>query len=122
MTTTPRDARDASEPHPLRSTHHVTDIDCPRAKTWMTPCIARDGSSALADDDVCVGCGIHPLSAIDDLRSRPGYVMSRSIQIVNMDDAANALRDLVSDYVNSPASPVAQPTTPREAPCHETSE
>jgi hypothetical protein len=32
-------------------------IGCPRAKTDMTPCVARDGHLAEADDRHCVGCG-----------------------------------------------------------------
>jgi hypothetical protein len=39
----------------------MSEVDCPRAKTWMTPCIARDGHLALSDDDwVCVGCSAKP--------------------------------------------------------------
>ena len=35
------------------------ELQCPREKTEMTPCIARDGSLAVASGslgDVCVGC------------------------------------------------------------------
>lgn len=32
-------------------------IECPRQRSSMTPCIARDGALAVADDRVCVGCG-----------------------------------------------------------------
>ena len=35
-------------------------VGCPRARTDMTPCVARDGRSACANDGVCVGCGEHP--------------------------------------------------------------
>jgi hypothetical protein len=39
-------------------------VGCPRAKSDMTPCIARDGKLALAgvpaDGLVCVGCGHDP--------------------------------------------------------------
>lgn len=45
-------------------------IDCPRAKTWMTPCVARDGQLATADDGVCVGCGEHPADLLRDLVRR----------------------------------------------------
>lgn len=31
-------------------------IGCPRAKTDMTPCIARDGDLAEDDLGMCVGC------------------------------------------------------------------
>jgi hypothetical protein len=45
-------------------------IDCPRAKSWMTPCVARDGQFAAADDGVCVGCGEHPADLLRDLVRR----------------------------------------------------
>jgi hypothetical protein len=35
------------------------DLQCPREKSAMTPCIARDGHLAVAEalgGDVCVGC------------------------------------------------------------------
>jgi hypothetical protein len=34
-------------------------VGCPRARTDMTPCIARDGGLAAdsSDPPVCVGCG-----------------------------------------------------------------
>lgn len=35
-------------------------VGCPRARTDMTPCVARDGKYAQADDGVCVGCGSEP--------------------------------------------------------------
>ena len=34
-------------------------VGCPRARTDMTPCIARDGHTAL-DGSECVGCGRQP--------------------------------------------------------------
>lgn len=34
------------------------DLDCPRAKSEMTPCIAKDGESACTKDGICVGCGM----------------------------------------------------------------
>lgn len=42
-------------------------VGCPRAKTDMTPCIARDGRTALADDGTCVGCSQEPLSLLVEL-------------------------------------------------------
>jgi hypothetical protein len=42
-------------------------IGCPRANSDMTPCVARDGRSACADDGVCVGCGEHPAYLLRDL-------------------------------------------------------
>jgi hypothetical protein len=43
------------------------DVVCPREKTSMTPCIARDGHLALADDRRCVGCGADPYALLEDL-------------------------------------------------------
>ena len=34
-------------------------IECPWAKSDMTPCILKDGELARADDGVCVGCACH---------------------------------------------------------------
>jgi hypothetical protein len=45
----------------------VTFIDCPRAQSEWTPCAARDGSCACADDGACVGCGAHPADLLRDL-------------------------------------------------------
>lgn len=42
-------------------------VGCPRAKSDMTPCIARDGALALADDGVCVGCGGEPRPLLIEL-------------------------------------------------------
>lgn len=39
-------------------------VGCPRAATDMTPCVARDGSTAVADDETCVGCGAHPAALL----------------------------------------------------------
>lgn len=44
-------------------------VGCPRAKSDMTPCIARDGSTALADDQKCVGCNAHPTALLSELRN-----------------------------------------------------
>lgn len=45
-------------------------IGCPRAKSDMTPCIARDGSPALADDLRCVGCDMDPMLLLVELRNK----------------------------------------------------
>jgi hypothetical protein len=62
-------------------------VGCPRAKTDMTPCIARDGHLALASDGKCVGCGSRPDLLIaeiggEDLSGAP-------------EDQADRLTDLV---------------------------
>lgn len=76
----------------------MTDIDCPRAKTWMTPCIGRDKNTALADDGVCVGCGVDPLSLIRDLAERyPPAV--EALSITDPDEAAKRFTALVAAYV-----------------------
>ena len=36
------------------------EVECPRERSYMTPCVARDGELAVADDQTCVGCGIKP--------------------------------------------------------------
>jgi len=33
------------------------EVECSRAKSLMTPCICRDGASAMAQDNKCIGCG-----------------------------------------------------------------
>ena len=35
----------------------IHGIQCPRAKSNMTPCVVTDGMCAFADDGACVGCG-----------------------------------------------------------------
>lgn len=42
-------------------------VGCPRANSDMTPCVARDGATACADDGVCVGCGEHPAALLVEL-------------------------------------------------------
>lgn len=42
-------------------------IGCPRAKSDMTPCVARDGISATDVDGECVGCSAHPASLLEAL-------------------------------------------------------
>lgn len=42
-------------------------VGCPRAKSDMTPCVARDGKLACADDGVCVACGAHPADLLKEL-------------------------------------------------------
>ena len=46
-------------------------VGCPRARSDMTPCVARDGHLALADEPnaVCVGCGADPVVLLSELRT-----------------------------------------------------
>ena len=41
-------------------------VGCPRAKSDMTPCVARDGQHAVADDGKCVGCGFFPADLLKE--------------------------------------------------------
>lgn len=33
------------------------ELVCPREKSDMTPCVARDGDCAMTEDGKCAGCG-----------------------------------------------------------------
>lgn len=35
------------------------ELVCPREQSEMTPCVARDGNLAAADDGHCIGCGVY---------------------------------------------------------------
>jgi hypothetical protein len=75
-----------------------SQIDCPRAKSWMTPCIARDGNLALADDKTCVGCWGKPFALLRDLADRYPPA-GEHLQIRSPGAAADRLRDCVAAYV-----------------------
>lgn len=47
-----------------------SELVCPREKSFMTPCIARDGRLALADDGDCVFCRAVPSQLLAAERSR----------------------------------------------------
>lgn len=40
-----------------RYTDDLKHVGCPRAKSDMTPCVARDGSLGETHEGLCVGCG-----------------------------------------------------------------
>jgi hypothetical protein len=42
-------------------------VGCPRARTDMTPCVARDGDVATEDRGECVGCGKRAADLLRDL-------------------------------------------------------
>ena len=42
------------------------EIKCPREKTFMTPCVVRDGDLAMTDQKECVGCGSNVLDLISN--------------------------------------------------------
>lgn len=87
-------------------------IACPRAKSWMTPCIARDGSTALDDGDVCVGCGAPPRTLLVDLakRFRSGR---RYVQTKDPRSCADRFASEFAAYVEArePDQPPSKPST-----------
>jgi hypothetical protein len=42
------------------------EVVCPRERSSMTPCVARDGHTAKSDDYRCVGCGLPLDDMLDD--------------------------------------------------------
>jgi len=63
-------------------------LGCPRAKSDMTPCVARDGGLAAdsGDPPVCVGCGRSPYellveaaAALADLPAEPEAPLSGGV-------------------------------------------
>lgn len=71
-------------------------VGCPRAKTDMTPCIARDGSVCLASDpEVCVGCGASPGRLLRELAEV--YPPAREGQPADPAAAADVLQQLVRE-------------------------
>lgn len=99
-------------------------IDCPRAKTWMTPCVARDGANAVADDGVCVGCGAKPDDLLADLAERhePArrYLESRHQshgpgQGKTQHRVADRLASMVAAYVDEKGPTPLAYQTPAEA-------
>lgn len=71
-------------------------IGCPRAKSDMTPCIARDGASALADNQNCVGCN-EPPQGIDGLLQELRHALTGKspAPVTNPRHAADKLREEV---------------------------
>lgn len=88
-------------------------IGCPRAKTSETPCIARDGHLALADDRKCVGCNKRPNGLLKELR------LIGALQYPDPTDPkeqADKLREIVHE-ITEPTGP--PPTTAPESPTQE---
>lgn len=80
-------------------------VGCPRARSDMTPCIARDGAIALDDLGSCVGCGRQPHGLGGLLQDLRHEVTGDSPAPVTLPDhAANKLKALVWQ-VTEPASP-----------------
>lgn len=81
----------------------MTDgIDCPHAKTFMTPCVARDGHLAVSDPPgaVCVGCGQDPRELRRDLAKRypPAAPVGRPADDRRAE--ADRLRDDICGYLD----------------------
>lgn len=74
-------------------------VGCPRAQSDMTPCIARDGTSALADEGDCVGCGADPIRLLIEMRRQVGRSGDRA-GLHSPARAAHLLRHLVRDATN----------------------
>lgn len=80
-------------------TGYADVIGCPRAKTWMTPCISRDGSTALDNTGACVGCGEEPWALLLDLGRR--YPPAREyFGMTSPDQCADVLTKMVRAYVD----------------------
>lgn len=82
-------------------------IDCPRAKSWWTPCVARDGQAALDDGNdfprrerQCVGCCADPRELLRDLGERYAPA-KRYRQTVDRGHCADLLTQLVAEYVRT---------------------
>lgn len=72
-------------------------VGCPRARTDMTPCIARDGHTALNDFE-CVGCGQRPDGLDGLLQALRHEVTGKSPAPVTVArHAADKLRDLARE-------------------------
>ena len=82
---------------PVPPTRPDRFVDCPRAPSPESPCVARDGRVALANDGDCVGCGANPGLMLEDLaRKHPAAVPDRGL---TGRDAADALQRHVHGYL-----------------------
>lgn len=76
-------------------------VGCPRAKSDMTPCIARDGATALAErtglfpSEDCVGCLHGPNKLLRKLLDATGRIHDKVPG--DRHQAADHLRDLVRE-------------------------
>lgn len=71
-------------------------VGCPRAKTNMTPCVARDGSTACTDDGQCVGCRHHPADLLTGL-VREVTANATVLTAEDLELARNALAAVAAD-------------------------
>ncbi len=85
----------------------MTMIECPRARSSMTPCVARDGRLALDDgcdlprrERQCVGCGGDPRELLRDLGDR--YAPAKMYrQAYDRKRCADLLQRMVAEYVEA---------------------
>jgi hypothetical protein len=68
-------------------------VGCPRAKSDMTPCIARDGHLAMYDDGQCVGCGVSGWDALVKLKRAQGLTPPSASQ--SHEHVADQLKKIV---------------------------
>lgn len=85
-------------------------VGCPRARSDMTPCIARDGAICLAGETpkangVCVGCGADPRALLHDLDP----VANRALRAAPPSVRAREAADLLADTVRQLTEPLASP-------------
>lgn len=72
-----------------------THVGCPRTKSDMTPCVARDGALALSNEGDCIFCYKDPRKLLQELRHE---ITDRSASpVTNVRHAADKLRDLVRE-------------------------
>lgn len=83
-------------------------VGCPRAKSDMTPCIARDGHLALAGDPPsdCVGCSARPSALLIELGREYEPAIGRAEGIAAADPEACA--DLLTELVRKATEPAAE--------------
>jgi hypothetical protein len=84
-------------------------VGCPRARTDMTPCIARDGHTALAaHPSTCVGCGSAPYALVTDLANAIGEQKLRGLTVQERPRTMRAMKaaDLLRDLVRQVTEPV----------------
>jgi hypothetical protein len=69
-------------------------VGCPRAKSDMTPCIARDGHLAMAGDPPtdCVGCRADPGTLLAELAA--DFPVAR-VYLPDPDECADKLAEVV---------------------------
>jgi hypothetical protein len=76
-------------------------VGCPRARTDMTPCIARDGCLALTDDGHCVGCNARPARLLTELRPKERHW--RGTLAEQADRLSSLVRELTEPLVRKGA-------------------